>query len=149
MRLRRDDFLAEAALLAALDQPAQAGFGIRGHHAQEAVQIAVVEDVAFAHQRDVIVQDVGGARHGLRRRLRFPEQSLSRRVRTFRPPSISRIFSSRVPNRDSMPRLICTLDFIRGETRVWVSKPEIRGRGGRNHICLHNTRKRIARHIMP
>src|ERR1700722_13205723 len=43
-------------------------------------------------------------------------ESLSRRVRTFSPSSIKRIFSSRVPNNDSMPRLICTLDFIRG---IW------------------------------
>ena len=55
------DLLAEAALLAAFDQSAQAGFGVGGHHAQKAVEIAVVEDVPFAGQRRVIVQDAGGA----------------------------------------------------------------------------------------
>jgi hypothetical protein len=63
--LRRDDFLAEAALLSALDQTAQAGARIGGDHAQEAVQIAVVEDVPFADQRAVIGKNIGGARHGL------------------------------------------------------------------------------------
>src|ERR1700687_3821816 len=33
-----------------------------------------------------------------------------------KPSSIRRIFSSRVPNKDSMPRLIWTTDFIRGGT---------------------------------
>src|ERR1700685_4130537 len=41
-------------------------------------------------------------------------ESFSRRVRTLRPSSMRRIFSSRVPNNDSIPRLICTLDFMRG-----------------------------------
>src|SRR5262249_51804913 len=45
-------------------------------------------------------------------------ESLSRRVRTFSPFSMTRMFSSRVPNRDSIPRLICTLDFIQDETGV-------------------------------
>src|SRR5258708_39004955 len=45
-------------------------------------------------------------------------ESLRRRVRRLRPVSIRRIFSSRVPNRDSMPRVICTLDFIRGSKEV-------------------------------
>ncbi len=59
---RRQDLLAEVALLAALHQRAQGHFGIGGDHAQVAVQVAVVEDVAFAHQRVVVFQDAFGAR---------------------------------------------------------------------------------------
>ena len=55
----RQHLLAEIALPAALHQRAQADTsGSLGDHAQVAVQVAVVEDVAFAHQRVVVLQDV-------------------------------------------------------------------------------------------
>ena len=61
--LRGEHLLAEVALPAAVDQRAQADLRIFGDDAQIAVQVAVVEDVTFAHQRDVILQYVFGARH--------------------------------------------------------------------------------------
>src|SRR5579884_3090864 len=42
-------------------------------------------------------------------------ESFSSRVWMLRPDSRSRIFSSRVPNNDSIPREICTLSFIYGD----------------------------------
>ena len=62
-RLGRQHLLAEIALAAALHQGAEAHFGIFGNHAEIAVQIAIVEDVPFADERDVIFQDVFGARY--------------------------------------------------------------------------------------
>ena len=59
--LRRENLLAEIALLAALHQRAQRHFGIDGDDPQVAVQIAIVEDVTFAHQRVVVLQNVLGA----------------------------------------------------------------------------------------
>ena len=56
-RFRRQHLLAEIALPAALHQGAQRHLGVERHHAQVAVQVAVVEDVAFAHQRVVVFQD--------------------------------------------------------------------------------------------
>jgi len=48
--LGRDHLLAEAALFAAF-RPARAGcIGVHHDHPQQAVQIAIVEDVAFPHQ---------------------------------------------------------------------------------------------------
>ncbi len=82
--LRRDGFLAEIALPPAFHQTAQGGFRVGGDHAQKAVQIAVVEDVAFAHQRAVVGKNVGGARDAVVFAFDF-QQSLSRRVRTFNP----------------------------------------------------------------
>ncbi len=55
--LRRQDLLAETALFAAVHQGAQGHFRIESHHAQIAVQVAVIEDVAFAHEGVVILQD--------------------------------------------------------------------------------------------
>ncbi len=57
---RRQDLLAEIALLAAVHQCAQRHFGIVGDHAQVAVQVAVVENVAFADQRVIVFQDILG-----------------------------------------------------------------------------------------
>ena len=51
----------EAALLAAIDQTAEARVRVGGNHAQEAVEITVIEDVAVAHQRHIIVQNPDGA----------------------------------------------------------------------------------------
>jgi len=46
--ISRQHLLAEyCAVFAALDQRAQGHLGVGGHHAQVAVQIAVIEDVAF------------------------------------------------------------------------------------------------------
>ncbi len=58
---RRQHLLAEIALLAAVDQGAEGHFRVVGDHAQVAVQVAVIEDVAFAQQRVVVFQDVFGA----------------------------------------------------------------------------------------
>src|SRR5262249_39464117 len=60
-----DDFLAKTALLPAFDESTQAGFGIFGNDPKEAVQIAIVEHVAFAHQRHVIAENFGGPSDGL------------------------------------------------------------------------------------
>ena len=62
--------------------------------------------------------EIAGGRWAVRATLAsspsISSESLSSRVRTLRLFSIRRIFSSRVPNKDSMPRLIWTVDFIRG-----------------------------------
>src|SRR5471030_1498662 len=57
---RRQHFLAEVALLAAMHQRPQRHLRIDRDHAQVAVEIAVVEDVALADQRVVVFQDILG-----------------------------------------------------------------------------------------
>ena len=55
-------FLPKLRCLPLSTRPRRLVSRIGGDHAQEAVQIAVVEDVAFAHQRAVVGKDVGSAR---------------------------------------------------------------------------------------
>src|SRR5206468_816198 len=50
------------ALSSTVHQGSQAYLGIFGDHAQVAVQIAVVEDMPFAYQRNIFLKDVFGAR---------------------------------------------------------------------------------------
>ncbi len=59
----RQRLLSEVALAAAMHQAAKRHFGVFGNHAQIAVQIAVGEALAFFDQRDVILQNAGGANH--------------------------------------------------------------------------------------
>ena len=59
----RENLLAETALLAAVDQRAKRDFGIGGDDAQQAVEIAVLEDLAFADEREVVLEDSLGAGH--------------------------------------------------------------------------------------
>ena len=51
---RRQHLLAEVALLAALYQLEQRDIGVAGDDTQKAVEIAVVEDMAFANQAIVV-----------------------------------------------------------------------------------------------
>src|ERR1035437_3224517 len=59
--LGRQHLLAEVALLARVHQGAKRHFAVASDHAQVAVQVAVGEDVAFAEQGVVVLQDVGRA----------------------------------------------------------------------------------------
>lgn len=61
--LGRQQFLSKRPLPAARDQRAQANLGIFGADAKVTVQIAVIENMPFAHQGDVVFQDVFGARN--------------------------------------------------------------------------------------
>ena len=109
--LRRQRLLAEVALPAALIPGAQVHLGVVGDDAQVAVEIAVVEHVAFAHQSHVFLENAFRARHTSGVSLEF-QGVVTRWVLTRKPDSMRRIFSSRVPNRLSIPRLICTLALI-------------------------------------
>ncbi len=62
--LRRQNLLAEAALLAALEKRAKRNFGIGGHNTQQAVEIAVLEDHSFAHEGEIILQNPFRAGNG-------------------------------------------------------------------------------------
>ena len=63
-RFRSENLLAEAALLSAFEKAAQRHFGIGGNHAQQAVQIAILENDAFANEREIILQNTFGTRYG-------------------------------------------------------------------------------------
>ena len=75
---RRQDFLSEASLFAAIYQRAQRHFGIEGHDAQVTVQIAVVKDEAVAHEAVVIFQNAFRARDAVR--FAFDFQAVSDQV---------------------------------------------------------------------
>ena len=47
-----------------LKRRAQSDFGIGGDHAQQAVQIAILENDAFADEREIILQNTFGTRYG-------------------------------------------------------------------------------------
>ncbi len=61
----REHLLAETALLAALEERAQRDFGIGGDDAQQTVEIAVLEDDAFAHEREIILENAFRAGDGV------------------------------------------------------------------------------------
>ena len=138
--LRRNDFLAEAALFSAFHQTAQTRIGVRGHHAQEAVEIAVIEHVPGVHQRYIIVQDTGGA--GDSRVVAF---NLQRVIEQPRADLKAGFDQADIFVAGPEQGLNATADLYAGfhsrEVQERNTKPDIRGRGGRVNICLQHSRK--------
>ncbi len=142
--LRRDHFLAEGALFPALDQTAQGDVGVHGHHAQEAVQIAVVEGVALAHQGDVVVQDLRGP--GYAGLLAFDFQGVIQQPRA----DVQAFFDQAdilVSGPEQGLNAAADLDDglhsrrdVLGPNFVGSRRADIRGRGGRNNIHYQHIR---------
>ena len=103
---RRQRFLSEIALPAAVNQAAQRRLpGSAVTTRRKLFRSPLGKIWPSFTRRDIIFQNAGGANHvGL---VAFDfERVVQQAGVTFRPFSSTRIFSSRVPNRDSMPRVI-------------------------------------------
>ncbi len=124
-RLRRDQLLAEIALPAALDQPA--GGSPRGRTSRRAGSCSGrrCELLAFEQERDIIAQNALGPQYAGVVAFNF-KGIIQQTGRTFRPCSRRCIFSSRVPNKDLIPRLISTQVFMRWE-KNYLRRIQLRG----------------------
>src|SRR6185437_1684307 len=128
-----------ATLPTAFHQAAQAGFGIRRDYPQEAIEVAVIEHVPFAHQSRIIGQDLRRASHALLLALDFERIGQQASAHMQGVLNQADIFvASPEQGFNAAGDLYAGLPSTRAAAAK--ARAKLRGRGGKSNIYLKHTR---------